>query len=153
MSTGTDVFMNRYVAWAKLADDLADDVLGGKDSNGKVGLIGFSNGGILATGASALDPRINAAVIYYGSVPFPIMDHVKRFPPLLILHGEADDIIPAERGKELAVFARQLGGSADVVIYPGTGHGFGARLDTKEADDALSRTIVFLGKELDAHSP
>jgi carboxymethylenebutenolidase len=153
MSTGTDVFMGRYVAWAKLVDDLAGDVLAAKESNGKVGLVGFSNGGILATGASALEPRINAAVIYYGSVPFPIMDRVKRFPPLLILHGDADDIIPAERGKELAVLATQLGGSADLVIYPGIGHGFGARLNTKEAADALTRTTAFLTKELDAHSP
>jgi len=153
MSTGTDVFMDRYVAWARLVDDLAGDVLAQKQSNGKVGLIGFSNGGILATGAGALEPRINAAVIYYGSVPFPIMDRVKRFPPLLILHGAADDIIPAERGKELAVFATQSGGSADMVIYPGIGHGFGARLNTKEAADALARTIAFLAKTLDAHAP
>jgi carboxymethylenebutenolidase len=152
MSTGTDVFMDRYEAWARLVDDLAGDVLAAKESNGKVGLVGFSNGGILATGASTLDPRIKAAVIYYGSVPFPIMDRAKRFPPLLVLHGDADAVIPAERGKELAVFATQLGGSADLVIYPGIGHGFGARLNTKEAADALARTVTFLTKELDAHS-
>ena len=153
MSTGTDVFMDRYEAWARLVDDLAGDVLAEKQSNGKVGLVGFSNGGILATGASALDPRINAAVIYYGSVPFPIMDRAKRFPPLLVLHGDADDIIPVARGKELASIAKGLGGSADLVIYPGIGHGFGSRLNTKEGADALARTVSFLTKELDARAP
>jgi carboxymethylenebutenolidase len=153
MSTGTDVFMDRYVAWAQLVDDLAGDVLAEKQSNGKVGLVGFSNGGILATGASVLDPRINAAVIYYGSIPFPIMDRMTRFPPLLILHGDADAVIPVARGKELASIAQGLGGSADLVIYPGIGHGFGARLNTKEAADALAGTVAFLTKELDAHSP
>jgi len=40
-----------------------------------------------------------------------------------------------------------------MVIYPGIGHGFGARLNTKEAADALARTIAFLAKTLDAHAP
>ena len=104
-------------------------------------------------GAGALDSRINAAVIYYGAVPFPIMDRVRRFPPLLILHGDADTIITVDRGKELASLAKDMGGSADLVIYPGATHGFGSRLNTKDGADALARTVTFLTKELDAHSP
>jgi carboxymethylenebutenolidase len=153
MASGTDVFIDRFAAWARLVDDLAGDLLAAKQSNGKIGLIGFSNGGFLAAGAGALDPRINAAVIYYGAVPFPIIDRVRRFPPLLILHGDADTIITVDRGKELASLARQLGGSADLVIYPGESHGFGSRLNTKDGADALTRTVTFLAKELDAHSP
>ena len=153
MASGTDVFVDRFAAWAGLVDDLAGDLLAAKQSNGKVGLIGFSNGGFLAAGAGALDPRINAAVIYYGAVPFPVMDRVTRFPPLLVLHGDADTIITVDRGKALAALARQLGGSADLVIYPGATHGFGSRLNTKDGADALARTVAFLTKELDAHSP
>lgn len=153
MASGTDVFIDRFTAWAKLVDDLAGDVLAGKQSNGKVGLIGFSNGGFLAAGAGALDPRINAAVIYYGAVPFPIIDRARRFPPLLVLHGDADTIITVDRGKELASLAKDMGGSADLVIYPGATHGFGSRLNTKDGADALARTITFLTKELDAHPP
>jgi carboxymethylenebutenolidase len=153
MASGTDVFIDRFAAWARLVDDLAGDLLAAKQSNGKVGLIGFSNGGFLAAGAGALDPRINAAVIYYGAVPFPIIDRVRRFPPLLILHGDADTIITVDRGKELASLAKDMGGSADLVIYPGATHGFGSRLNTKDGADALARTVTFLTKELDAHSP
>ena len=137
----------------RLVDDLAGDLLAAKQSNGKIGLIGFSNGGFLAAGAGALDPRINAAVIYYGAVPVPIMDRVTRFPPFLVLHGDADAIIAVDRGKEPASLARQLGGSVDLVIYPGAAHGFGSRLNTKNGADALARTVTFLTKELDAHSP
>jgi carboxymethylenebutenolidase len=153
MASGTDVFIDRFAAWARLVDDLAGDLLAAKQSNGKIGLIGFSNGGFLAAGAGALDPRINAAVIYYGAVPFPIIDRVRRFPPLLILHGDADTIITVDRGKELASLAKDMGGSADLVIYPGATHGFGSRLNTKDGADALARTVTFLTKELDAHSP
>jgi carboxymethylenebutenolidase len=153
MASGTDVFIDRFAAWARLVNDLAGDLLAAKQSNGKIGLIGFSNGGFLAAGAGALDSRINAAVIYYGAVPFPIMDRVRRFPPLLILHGDADTIITVDRGKELASLAKDMGGSADLVIYPGATHGFGSRLNTKDGADALARTVAFLTKELDAHSP
>jgi len=153
MTSGTDVFAPRFAAWARLVDDLANDLLAESQSNGRVGLIGFSNGAILASGASALDPHITAAVIYYGGAPFPINDQVRRFPPLLILHGDADTIIPVDRGKELASLATRLGSTVDLVIYPGAAHGFGSKLNTKDGSDALARTVTFLAKQLDAHLP
>jgi carboxymethylenebutenolidase len=148
MYGGVDVFVKRYAAWTRLISDVAGDVLKGKDSNGKIGLVGFSNGGTLAGGTAARDPRITAAVIYYGTSPFPMDVPVKRFPPLLILHGDADAIIPVEQGRHLAAFAKELGGEAELVIYPGERHGFGARLQTANSTDALTRTVAFLSREL-----
>jgi len=150
MSYGVDVFSQRYTAWAKQVDDVADYLVKQKDSNGKVALIGFSNGGILATGASTLDAKINAAVIYYGTDPWPLNAPATRFPPLLILHGDADQVIPVENGKQLAAEAKLLGAKVDLVIYPGEMHGFGADTTKKNGADALSRTIAFLKKELSA---
>jgi carboxymethylenebutenolidase len=147
MSQTGDIFTERYPAWAKLVDDLADHLLTQKDSNGKVGLVGFSNGGILATGASTLDPKINAAVIYYGTEPWPLKERAKRFPPLLVLHGDADQVIPVIAGHQLAALAQDVGAKADLVIYPGEGHGFGPNPNGNGAD-ALKRTIAFLKKEL-----
>ena len=150
MSSGLDVFERRYAAWAKTVGELAEYLEKQKDSNGKAGLIGFSNGGILATGAATLDPKISAAVIYYGTEPWLLSPAAKRFPPLLVLHGDADRIIPVEAGRRLAAMAKQLGGRADLVIYPGETHGFGADFAKKNAADALDRTIAFLKKELQA---
>jgi len=147
MFGGNDVFVKRYAAWTRLISDVAGDVLKGKDSNGKVGLVGFSNGGTLAGGTAARDPRITAAVVYYGTSPFPMDVPVKRFPPLLILHGDADTIIPVEQGRHLADFAKTLGGQTELVIYPNERHGFGAR-QSANATDALDRTISFLSREL-----
>jgi carboxymethylenebutenolidase len=151
MSYGVDVFEQRYPAWAKMVGELAEYLEQQKDSNGKAGLIGFSNGGILATGASTLDPRINAAVIYYGTDPWPLRTAAKRYPPLLVLHGDADQVIPVENGKQLAAEARKLGAPVDLVIYPGESHGFGADFAKKNATDALNRSIAFLRKELAAN--
>jgi carboxymethylenebutenolidase len=150
MFGGDDVFAKRYGSWTRLVGDLVADVRGQKLSNGKVGLVGFSNGGILATGASARDPDIAAAVIYYGTPPFTTDRPVTRFPPLLILHGDADVIISVEQGRRLAQLAKQLGAPAELVVYPGERHGFGSHLDTANGADALSRTIAFLRRELNA---
>jgi carboxymethylenebutenolidase len=149
MRRGEEVFQNRYVAWAKMVGDLADSLKKNKDSNGKLGLIGFSNGGILASGASAIDRNISAAVIYYGGAPWSTLGPVNHFPPLLVLHGDADQIIPVREGKMLADFAEQFGAKVDLVIYPGESHGFGSRLESANGADALKRSIAFLRKELD----
>ncbi len=148
MSNGVDIFEQRYPAWAKMVGELAEYLEMQPDSNGKAGLIGFSNGGILATGASTLDPKITAAVIYYGTDPWPLGTPAKRFPPLLVLHGDADQTIPVENGKQLAAEAKKLGAPVDLVIYPGESHGFGADFSKKNATDALNRSIAFLRKEL-----
>ena len=149
MNYGVNVFEQRYPAWAKMVGELAEYLEKQKDSNGKAALVGFSNGGILATGASTLDAKINAAVIYYGTDPWPLGTRAKRFPPLLVLHGDADQIIPVEEGKELAAEAKALGAPVDLVIYPGESHGFGADFEKKNATDALNRTIAFLRKQLE----
>jgi carboxymethylenebutenolidase len=149
MSFGNvDTFTSRYPAWAKLVNDLADDVLAQPQSNGKVSLVGFSNGGILATGASTLNPKINAAVIYYGTEPWPLRQKATRFPPLLVLHGDADQVIPVLAGHQLAALAESVGAKADLVIYPGEGHGFAPDMANKNGADALKRTITFLKSEL-----
>ena len=150
MFGGVDVFARRYSAWTRLISDLAGDILKKDESSGKIGLVGFSNGGTLAAGAAARDPRITAAVVYYGTTPFPMEVAVTRFPPLLILHGDADTIIPVEHGRQLASLAKQLGGSPELVVYPGERHGFGSRLQTDNGADALNRTIAFLARELRA---
>jgi carboxymethylenebutenolidase len=146
-------FASRYPAWAKLVDDLADYLLRQPQSNGKVALVGFSNGGILATGAAALDPKISAAVIYYGTPPWPLRAPVKHYPPLLILHGDADAIISVSAGKDLAREAEALGAPVDLVIYPGEAHGFGSNITAKNGADALSRTVTFLQKQLMGRIP
>ena len=72
----------------------------------------------------------------------------KRFPPLLIMHGEADTREPIERGKKLYDVAKALGGPVEFVSYPDTNHGFAQNLGTHAADDAFMHTIAFLNKNL-----
>ena len=50
-------------------------------------------------------------------------DSLSRLPavsaPLLVIHGEADDLIPPEHGRRVAAAA---GGPAELVLLPGVGH-------------------------------
>ena len=144
----SSVFAARFEAWARLVDDVADHLLAQTESNGKIGLVGFSNGGILAAGAAALDPKITAAVIYYGTEPWALRTPPKRYPPLLILHGDGDATIPVAQGRQLAKIAQALGTAVDLVIYPGAPHGFGIRMTTDTDADSFTRTRAFLKKQL-----
>src|SRR5258708_30737042 len=56
------VSVRRFPAWAKLVSDLTSDAKTMPDSNGKVGLVGFSNGGHLSAHATPLGTNIDAAV-------------------------------------------------------------------------------------------
>jgi carboxymethylenebutenolidase len=101
-------FQNRVEAWARLVGDVVGYALGRPETNGRVGVLGVSNGATLGVAAAARDARISALVACYGS--FPPIQNVRRMPPLLVLHGDADQVIPPIAGKELVDYAKALGG-------------------------------------------
>ncbi|MCU1396107.1 MAG: peptidase family protein [Ilumatobacteraceae bacterium] len=47
--------------------------------------------------------------------------------PLLMLHGDADPVVPVEQSREMAANIAMAGGIVALVIYPGEGHGFRQR--------------------------
>ncbi len=145
---GEDVFQERFTAWAHLVDDAADWTLKQKNSNGRVGLLGFSNGGILTAGAGSIDTNIKAGVVYYGAVPSALEETIKKVPPLLILHGDADKVIPVRAAYELQAVATKLKSPPEIKIYPGEGHGFGGDLSKPNAQDAFQRAVAFLKPKL-----
>jgi carboxymethylenebutenolidase len=148
LAAGQNVFEDRFADWAKLVDDLADYLKAQKTSNGKVGLIGFSDGGTLTSAASALDKNVTAAVVYYGMDGANVGIEENRFPPMLILHGDADQTIPWSQGEALAQHVQALHAHIEFVLFPGEKHGFGADTATKHGADALKRTIAFLHQQM-----
>jgi carboxymethylenebutenolidase len=145
------LFMSRIGAWAKTIDELVEFALTRPRSSGRVGLLGVSNGGFLAVGAAAADPRIAAIVVFYGGVPRPLERDIARLPPLLALHGDVDRIIPVDSGRALVDRARALGSEAELVVYPGAGHGFDFDLDSGTGNDAREPAIKFLASHLLLH--
>lgn len=98
---------------------------------GRVGLIGWSNGGTgtLYAMRSATQPQedgFRAAVAFYPGCSAISKARMPYMPyaPLLILIGEADDWTPAASCKQVADQAKAIGAPLDIVTYPGAHHGF-----------------------------
>jgi carboxymethylenebutenolidase len=138
-----EYFNERFREWTKIIGEIAGYALTQKENSGHLGLLGFSNGGFLAASAAAGDQHIDALVVFYGGLSRSMKKDINRLPPLLELHGDADRTIPVAQGRALVDRAKELGGMAEQIVYPGAGHGFGVT-----NDDARSRAIEFLRRQL-----
>lgn len=73
--------------------------------------------------------------------------HVKKegasYPPFLIVQGDKDPLVPHEQSRELAAKLKEAGGSVELVIVEGQGHGFGAHTARE-----LNRVREFFLKQL-----
>lgn len=109
----------------------------------RVGLLGFSLGGYLALSVASLDERVKAVVEYFGGLPEEFAG-TNRMPPVLILHGEADSVVPVAEAKKLDRVLRVLEVEHEKYIYPGAGHGFSGMT----MFDSAQKTLAFLQKHL-----
>lgn len=120
----------------------------------RVGLVGYSRGAMLAISVGASAPSISAIVDFYGagSDDDPPDTLVPHFPPMLILHGDADSNIPVALAHRLYDRIRSKGGDVELHVYPGAAHGFNtpwaAGHSESEAADSWARTIDFLKRKL-----
>lgn len=86
----------------------------------KVFLFGESLGGYLSVALAARDPRIKAVSVFgAGKPPGVTFD---RMPPVLIQHGEDDDVVPVTEALKLRAELQRNGGSILMKTYPRVGH-------------------------------
>jgi carboxymethylenebutenolidase len=114
----------------------------------RVGLLGFSLGGYLSLSAAVFDPRVSAVVEYFGGLPEPLVKEVKSLPPTLILHGDADPIVPVTEARALEKLFKEKNVPYELQIYAGQGHGFFG----ETGRDALKRALAFFDKHV-KHAP
>ena len=110
----------------------------------RIGLLGFSLGAYLSLASASIDPRIKAVVDFFGGFPKEMKLFMRRFCPVLILHGEADDTVPVSEAHYIAQLAEKKNVPYELQIYPGAGHGFAPEIMA----DASQRTLNFLRKYL-----
>jgi carboxymethylenebutenolidase len=115
----------------------------------KIGLVGFSLGGylVLALAEESIShppplrsPDIEAVVEFYGAMPEFAAQRMTRMPPVLILHGELDEIVPVSRAYELEKLLVHKGSRYEMKIYAGQKHG----LEGEAVADANRRATSFL---------
>ena len=110
----------------------------------QVVLFGFSQGTMLALHVvPRRDDEIAGLVAFSGRLlePEALVDEVKCKPPVLLVHGDQDDVVPVQ-SLPSAVEGLQLAGFKDVFahIMKGTGHGI--------APDGLSVSLAFIRDKL-----
>jgi len=116
---------------------------------GGIGLVGFSLGGYLVLGFAEEvkshppplpAPEIKAVVEMYGGMPDFAIERMTTMPPVLILHGEDDDVVPVSRAHDLEKLLDKKAIPYESKIYPHQGHGFSGDALT----DANKRVVTFL---------
>lgn len=123
----------------------------------EIGVVGYCRGGAHGVLVASRHPNLRALVLVHGMSrrrtideghpchPLDLAGDVRC--PVLILHGDADDISPVDGMRELAkAFASSE--TPAVTSYPSARHGFAVRTHpgffAPAAEDAHKRTIAFL---------
>jgi carboxymethylenebutenolidase len=113
---------------------------------GKVGIVGYCYGGLLAWLAASKVDGLAAAIAYYGGGVPEHKDLVPRCP-VLMHFGERDTHIPLPGVEAL----RQAQPGAEIHLYP-AGHGFNCdqrgAYDAAAAGLARERSLVFLRRHV-----
>ncbi len=102
-------------------------------------LIGFSQGTMIALHvAPRRDDAVAAVVGFSGRLLSPdlLADEAKQKPPILLIHGDADDVVPVSSLPEAGNALSAAGFEVFAHISKGTGHGI--------APDGLQVALAFL---------
>jgi carboxymethylenebutenolidase len=138
-------------------------------------LSGYCRGGTLALLGLGQLPHFSAGVIFHGGPfydrtrdrpsPFdlsiekrPIEPYAlaERMPPLIMLHGATDDVVPIEQMYRFAERLEELGKRFELKVYSGTGHAFtlygeaqGRWWHAEHAMDAFREAVMFIRRIYD----
>lgn len=116
----------------------------------KVGAVGYCLGGGLAARLACADPKLSAAVIFYGNAP-PSGQIPNITCPVLGLYGGLDTRINAGLAEFSSAMA-QHGKRFESHVFEGAKHAFfndtRPSYDAKASREAFARTLEFLRREL-----
>ena len=127
----------------------------------RLGLLGFACGGERALFAAIAFPATFKAVVeYYSPIGHPPMNlemaarntASKIRTPVLILHGEEDQLVPVEHARRLAEALKAAGKPVESILFPGAAHGFDQEnkpwYSPAAAREAEADTLAFFAKHL-----
>lgn len=89
-------------------------------------MAGFSQGAMMALFAGLRRrPPPRAILAYAGALlaPDQLPAELTGYPPVLLVHGEADDVVPADRSRDAERTLRRLGIPVEAHYVDGLGHG------------------------------
>jgi carboxymethylenebutenolidase len=122
-----------------------------KNCNGNIGVLGFCFGGSYSFALAAAQPKIKAAIPFYGQGPS--VDKIEKINcPVLAFYGEQDANL-IDHLEELKAEMKKYKKDFTSVVYPDTGHAFfndtnPNRYNNEAAQDAWKKSLAFLSKNL-----
>jgi carboxymethylenebutenolidase len=131
----------------------------GRGDAARLAVTGFCRGGRNVWLYNAHNPRLKAAVAWYGPVagatspiqPRTVTDAAAELnAPLLGLYGAADTGIPVAQVQAAADKAKTAGKTVEIVVYPDTPHGFHAdyrpSYRKEAAEDGWKRMLAWFAR-------
>ncbi|KAA9332341.1 dienelactone hydrolase family protein [Hymenobacter busanensis] len=121
------------------------------DANGKTGCVGFCWGGALANQLAVHDPKLNAAVAYYGTQP-KAEDAAQVKAHLMMHYAGLDERVNAGMAAWEAAL-KAAGVKYEQFVYEGVNHAFNndsspARYNEAAAKQAWERTLRLFKEQL-----
>ncbi|MBI2130388.1 dienelactone hydrolase family protein [Candidatus Woesearchaeota archaeon] len=102
----------------------------------------------------ALNEKLSATVIYYGSLETDSQKLAVIKWPVLGIFGAQDTSIPVETVKKFEAALNEAGVENEIHIYEGVGHAFanpsGANYAPEQTKDAWEKTLEFFRRNLDS---
>jgi carboxymethylenebutenolidase len=122
-------------------------------ANGKLGVVGFCWGGAASFNYATAQPKLDAAVVYYGTSPSDPQAYARISAPVLGNYGSDDARVNATIPLAEEQM-KKLGKSYTANVYDAAGHGFLRQLSGREganlkaAQQAWPATITFFRERL-----
>jgi dienelactone hydrolase len=123
-----------YRRWAQVVEDIV-----AQEPGKKIALAGQSLGASVALVAGSYRLQVAAIAEWSGLLPNEFFSQVQSLPPLLILHGDADEQVPIVNARQLVRLCQLRDFTCEIQIYAGQGHLFTPRI----ADTANQRVLAF----------
>ena len=109
--------LDAYIDTLLAENGLADD---------RLLIVGFSQGTIMALQVGLRHERPVAGILGYSGAladPAGLPDAVRSKPPVLLIHGTLDSVVPLSACHEASAALRQIGISVEERLIPGLDHG------------------------------
>ena len=138
---------NAGPARARAAIVATMDELVKRNGGAKLGLIGFCFGGAVTWDFLTVgEPRLAAAVPFYGTVPAEVNFDRNR-AAVLGVYGETDTRVNATREAARAALAKTTV-PHEIKTYPGVGHGFYSQVESAQSKQAYSDVLDWFDRYL-----
>jgi phospholipase/carboxylesterase len=113
-------------AAAPILDGFLDEILAERAiDDGRMAMVGLSQGAMIGLHVGLRRAKTPAAIVSYSGMLLAgpeLFTEIRSRPPVLLVHGEADDLVPVSALDATAMALRAVGVKVQMERRPGVGH-------------------------------